>query len=137
MTTWKPGARLIHRYNPALGTGRIRAVEGRTVVVEFPGSDTVLRLAAGTDALRPLVFAPGSRAELRPGGETLIVEELPSEETALLTDGREVPQADLWPLDEGESLFDRLARFYDFDDIAQALHDSESGETVKPILRMG
>ena len=33
MTTWKPGDRLIHRYNPELGTGRIRAVEGRTVVV--------------------------------------------------------------------------------------------------------
>jgi ATP-dependent helicase HepA len=110
MTTWKPGDRLIHRYNPELGAGRIRAVEGRTVVVEFPGNDTVLRLAAGTDALRPLVFAPGSRAVLRPGGETVIVESLPSGETALLTDGREVPQADLWPLEEGESLFDRLAR---------------------------
>lgn len=33
--------------------------------------------------------------------------------------------------------FDRMTKFYAFDDIAQAFHDSESGETVKPILRMG
>ena len=32
--------------------------------------------------------------------------------------------------------FDRLTKFYPFDDIAQAFHDSETGETVKPILRM-
>lgn len=37
---------------------------------------------------------------------------------------------------QGQFPFDRLARFYDFDDIAQAIHDSETGETVKPILRM-
>jgi len=110
MTIWKPGDRLIHRHNPELGAGRIRAVEGRTVVVEFLASGTVLRLAAGTDAIRPLVFSPGSRAALQPGAETVIVDSLPSEETALLADGREVRQADLWPLDEGESLFDRLAR---------------------------
>ena len=33
--------------------------------------------------------------------------------------------------------FDRMTKFYAFDDIAQAFHDSETGATVKPILRMG
>ena len=37
----------------------------------------------------------------------------------------------------GRFPFDRLTKFYPFDDIAQAFHDSESGEMVKPILRMG
>jgi aryl-alcohol dehydrogenase len=37
---------------------------------------------------------------------------------------------------QGQFPFDRLTRFYPFDDIAQAFHDSESGAAVKPILRM-
>ena len=38
---------------------------------------------------------------------------------------------------QGRFPFDRLTKFYPFDDIAQAFHDSDSGEVVKPILRMG
>jgi aryl-alcohol dehydrogenase len=38
---------------------------------------------------------------------------------------------------QGRFPFDRLARFYPFDDIGQAFHDSEEGTAVKPILRMG
>ena len=37
----------------------------------------------------------------------------------------------------GRFPFDKLVRFYPFDGIAQAFHDSEEGVTVKPILRMG
>ncbi|GGF43890.1 aryl-alcohol dehydrogenase [Aliidongia dinghuensis] len=37
----------------------------------------------------------------------------------------------------GEFPFDRLVRFYDFDDINQAVVDSESGCTIKPIVRHG
>ncbi len=37
----------------------------------------------------------------------------------------------------GQFPFDRLVRFYDFDQINQAVYDCESGEAVKPILRMG
>lgn len=37
---------------------------------------------------------------------------------------------------QGRFPFDRLTRFYPFDDIGQAFHDSEAGTTVKPILRM-
>ena len=37
---------------------------------------------------------------------------------------------------QGVFPFDRLVRFYPFDDIEQAFHDSEAGTTVKPILEM-
>jgi aryl-alcohol dehydrogenase len=37
---------------------------------------------------------------------------------------------------QGRFPFDRLTRFYRFDEINQAMSDSESGETIKPILRI-
>lgn len=37
---------------------------------------------------------------------------------------------------QGRFPFDRLTRFYGFDEIGQAFHDSEAGTTIKPILRM-
>ena len=36
----------------------------------------------------------------------------------------------------GKFPFDRLIRFYPFDEIGKAFHDSEAGTTVKPVLRM-
>jgi ATP-dependent helicase HepA len=48
---WIPGDYLTHRFNPELGIGRVSAVEGRALLVEFPRSGTRLRLAADTDAL--------------------------------------------------------------------------------------
>ena len=48
---WAPGDHLTHRFNPELGIGRVAALEGRTIVVEFPSATTTLRLAANTDAL--------------------------------------------------------------------------------------
>ncbi len=36
----------------------------------------------------------------------------------------------------GKFPFDRLARFYTFDQINEAAHDSESGDVIKPIIRM-
>jgi aryl-alcohol dehydrogenase len=36
----------------------------------------------------------------------------------------------------GELPFDRLVKFYPFEQINKAVADSESGVTVKPILRM-
>lgn len=37
---------------------------------------------------------------------------------------------------QGRFPFDRLVKFYPFEAIAQAFHDSEAGTTIKPILRM-
>ena len=36
----------------------------------------------------------------------------------------------------GRFPFDRLSRFYPFDDIEQAFRDSKAGTTIKPILLM-
>ncbi|HEX4409887.1 MAG TPA: NAD(P)-dependent alcohol dehydrogenase [Xanthobacteraceae bacterium] len=38
---------------------------------------------------------------------------------------------------QGRFPFDRLLKFYSFDDINQAAADSETGVTIKPVLRMG
>jgi aryl-alcohol dehydrogenase len=40
----------------------------------------------------------------------------------------------LW--EQGRFPVERLMRFYDFDQIEQAAHDAEAGETIKPVLRM-
>jgi ATP-dependent helicase HepA len=51
--SWSVGDHLTHRFNPELGTGRITAVNGRVLVVEFPKTGATLRLAAASDALVP------------------------------------------------------------------------------------
>lgn len=37
---------------------------------------------------------------------------------------------------QGKFPFDELVTYYDFEDIEQAVEDSESGDTIKPVLRM-
>ena len=37
---------------------------------------------------------------------------------------------------KGQFPFDKLVKFYDFDEINQAFEDSKSGETIKPILKI-
>lgn len=37
----------------------------------------------------------------------------------------------------GDFPFDRMVRFYPFDQINAAVHDSETGKTIKPIVRIG
>ena len=72
MHFWRQGDHLTHRFNPELGIGRVTAIEGRALVVEFPRSGTTLRLAANTDALIPV--DPGSHPDL----EHSLVERLTS-----------------------------------------------------------
>lgn len=38
---------------------------------------------------------------------------------------------------QGKFPFDELITYYDFEDIEQAIEDSENGEAIKPVLRMG
>lgn len=47
------GDHLTHRFNSDLGTGRVTAIEGRVIVVQFPSA--MLRFAAGSEALIPAV----------------------------------------------------------------------------------
>ena len=102
--------RVIHRYNPELGPGKVRIVEDRTLVVEFPKTGTVLRLAMDSGTLRPLLLPPGCRAIHEPTGVEVTVEATLPENRVLLADGREVPESELWPLDHDGSLVERLAR---------------------------
>lgn len=61
MHTWSVGDHLTHRFNPELGAGRVTAIEGRVIVVEF--SSATLRFAANSDALIPETEA-ATRREL-------------------------------------------------------------------------
>ena len=62
MGDYQPGDLIAHRFNPDLGVGRILAVEGRMLVVEFPAADTTLRLAAASDALTRVAPTVGAGA---------------------------------------------------------------------------
>ncbi|MEW5424928.1 NAD(P)-dependent alcohol dehydrogenase [Amorphus sp. 3PC139-8] len=57
-----------------------------------------------------------------------------------IVEGASVPQIFIPHLIElqrqGRFPFEKLVTFYDFDQINQAVEDSESGKTIKPILRM-
>ena len=57
--SWTAGDYLTHRFNPELGIGRVTAIEGRALVVDFPRSGTRLRLAGDTDALLAIDLGPG------------------------------------------------------------------------------
>jgi ATP-dependent helicase HepA len=58
------GDHLTHRFNRELGTGRVTAIEGRVIVVQFPSA--TLRFAAGSEALLPEAegTAPGELSPL-------------------------------------------------------------------------
>jgi ATP-dependent helicase HepA len=109
---WALGDRLTHRFNPDLGPGLVETVEDRSVVVRFPETDAVLRLAADSDAIVPLRFVGGDPAVLLSSGEHVVVEAVGGDAApgvVRLTDGREVDEAGLWPAKIGESLTERLA----------------------------
>ncbi|MFQ5698950.1 MAG: helicase-related protein [Myxococcota bacterium] len=112
---WRPGQKLIHPFNPDLGTGVVRSVEGRFLEVWFPEADTQLRMAIEGSGLEPLTFAAGEPALLE-GGEPVVVA-APAAQGYRLEDGRTVAEADLWPAARRGTPGERLARL-DLDPIA-------------------
>ena len=106
---WKLGDRLNHRFNRELGPGVVREASDRTLIVDFPETGTTLRLAASSDAIVPLEFRPGLKARVYATGEIVIIEDLIDDEQARLEDGRVVSLDEIWPIDAGESLVERLA----------------------------
>jgi ATP-dependent helicase HepA len=107
--SWTAGDHLTHRFNPELGIGRVSALDGRTIVVEFPRAGTTLRLAAGTDALVPIDLGPGRPVRVTATREeTRVVERLPDGRLKL-ANGRTEPAHALWPLELERALLDRLA----------------------------
>lgn len=107
--TWKTGDRLTHRFNPELGPGLVASVDGRTVVVEFPTTGETLTLAATSDAIRPLVLRPGSPAMLLDSEERVLIAGVDGNGRVRLDDGRIVDERTVWPIEIGESPFERLA----------------------------
>ncbi len=131
---WKPGDRVTHRFHAELGPGRITAVQGRRLQVEFPDAGQTLVFAAGTDALVSLAVLPGGKARLDPSGEIVVVESC-EEGRCALADGREVALDDLWPLPAEIAPAERLARgnLDAFEDFANRL----DGLRLQRIRRAG
>jgi ATP-dependent helicase HepA len=107
---WKVGDRLTHGHNRGLGPGRVVAVEGRALLVEFPRSGTRLRLAANAAALRPLELHPGSRARLASTGREGRLGAVLDDGRVRLEGGAEVAADDVWPIDPASDLVERLAQ---------------------------
>ncbi len=105
---WRPGDKLVHPFNRELGTGVVRALEGRFLRVWFPGPEQELTLAAEGAGLQRLVLAPGARAVLVETGEEVEVAET-LEHAYRLADGRNVDEADLWPVARPDTPLERLA----------------------------
>lgn len=105
---WRPGSKLVHPFNPELGVGVVRSIEGRFLTVYFPAVERELTLAAeGADLVR-LILPSGVRARLIESGEE--VEIARSEDHHyVLVDGRRVDDAELWPLEPTDSPIERLA----------------------------
>lgn len=108
--TWKLDDRLVHRFNPDLGPGKIVETAGRAVVVAFPLRGEILRLAADSDALVPLRFVPGMRVRVEATGRVGLLSALFQDGTCRLDDGSILSIDALWPLDVGDSPVDRLAQ---------------------------
>ncbi len=106
---WETGDYLTHGFNPELGIGRVTALEGRTLVVEFPRASTRLRLAANTDALLPVNLSPGRPVRITATQEeTTIAARLPDGRLRL-ANGRAAASHELWPLELEGALLEHLA----------------------------
>lgn len=87
----------------------MKSVEARALVVEFPRSNTTLRMAASTDALVPIDLSPGRPVRITATREeTTIAARLP-DGTFQLANGRTESSHGLWPLELEGALLERLA----------------------------
>lgn len=111
---------------------------GAHYAVETTGVPAVVRQSL--QALRPLGTV--AIVGVTPTMEIDVHNDLMAEGKAMIgvIEGDSVPRVFIPQLVEfykaGRFPFDRLVRFYRFDQIQQAFDDSASGETVKPVLRM-
>jgi len=107
--SWTIGDYLTHRFNPELGIGRIAALEGRAVVVEFPRAAATLRLAAATDALVAVDLSPGRPVRVTATREHTTIAGRLEDGTLQLANGQTASSHALWPLELDGALLDRLA----------------------------
>jgi ATP-dependent helicase HepA len=107
---WREGSKLVHPFNPELGVGLVRRVDGRYLVVYFPAAEREVTLAAQGAGLVPLILPPGSLAiELTKGQEVRI--DRWDGDVYLLADGRRIADADIWPVEGSAGPIERLALF--------------------------
>ncbi len=105
---WKEGNKLAHPFNPELGVGFVRRVEGRYLIVYFPAVEREVTLAAEGSGLTPLVLQPGAAAVLLDGGDEVEIGDY-ADGVYTLSDGRKVEDAEIWPLESTDSPIERLA----------------------------
>ncbi len=103
------GDLLTHHENPGLGAGRVVAVTGRSIEVEFPSAGARLRLAADSAALARLDLVPGRRVRRHAGGGESVIAAVLEGGRARLADGTEAALAELWPVELDARLVERLA----------------------------
>jgi aryl-alcohol dehydrogenase len=113
---------------------RISAITGGGVdyVLEITGDPVMLR--AAIDVLNPrgvvALFTGASGPDSLPEGR----------KTISVVEGNSVPQLFIPRLialyQAGLFPFDRIVKFYDFNDINQAIADAKRGDTIKPVLRV-
>ncbi len=106
---WTTGDYLTHSFNPELGIGRVAALEGRAIVVEFPRSGAKLRLAASTDALVRVDLGPGRPVRITATREETTVTARLQDGSVRLANGRIAASHELWPLELEGALLERLA----------------------------
>ncbi|MCP4902578.1 MAG: DEAD/DEAH box helicase family protein [bacterium] len=104
------GDRVCHRFNKALGPGVVVEADAHVIVVAFPDAEETLSFAGSTDALTPLVIAPGTRARMVDNEEEVVVDALLEGNVCRLEDGREISADLLWPLPSDASPVELLAR---------------------------
>jgi ATP-dependent helicase HepA len=106
---WHPGNKLVHPFNPELGTGLVVEVSGRFLKVFFPAVGREITLAAEGAGLEPFVLPPGARARLIDSGDDVEIASW-DDGSYTLSDGRVVEDAELWPIDAVNSPLESLAQ---------------------------
>jgi len=121
---------------------RIQSITGRGVKYALDTTGNVDVIRGAIDALR-MGGVCGILGASAPGAElSFPVSPFMSMSKSLrgIIEGDSVPDIFIPQLIElyrqGRFPFDKLVRFYAFEDINRALHDSEKGVTVKPVIRM-
>lgn len=128
------------RETDAVAAIRAMTGGGADFTLESSGRPQVLRQAIDALGIRGtcgIVGAPKLGTEASFDVNMVMV---PGKRIQGIVEGDSVPQIFIPELialyTQGRFPFDRLVKFYDFADINQAVADSESGATIKPILRM-
>ena len=103
---WSVGDKLLHPFDPELGIGEVRAIDGRFLEVFFPDADRTVTLTSAS-RLERVTLEPGRAARLVASGEQVHVAAL-EDGRCRLSDGRVVEARALWPIVAAPSPIDAL-----------------------------